>query len=163
VGRPDAKFFVIRGVPILSEEDLNLRLSRSRKEVTDGPHRGSGRGHTQSPFFVDKIVLHIHHKDRRPIHRKLDPLYPRDFRDLHDAHKASNSSEESPAWRKMLRKVPSAISEWHGTITTRFPSSASLTNFTWLPLRATSTKPAASNLRFTSRNGKGLSGTDLDL
>lgn len=37
------------------------------------------------------------------------------------------------------------------------------TNFTWLPFRVVSAKPAAFNLRFTSRKGSGLSRPNLNL
>ena len=43
------------------------------------------------------------------------------------------------------------------------PSSACLTNLTWLPFWLTYMNPAASNLRFTSRYDSGLSGTELHL
>src|SRR2546427_9860105 len=63
----------------------------------------------------------------------------------------------------MLRRVPVVTSRWCGTMAVRIPLSAYLTNLTWLPFWLTSVKPAASNLRLTSRYGRGLSDTDFHL
>src|SRR5438093_7707901 len=63
----------------------------------------------------------------------------------------------------MLRRVPVVTSRWCGTMAVRVPSSVYLTNLTWLPFWLTSVKPTASNLRWTSRYGRGLSDTDFHL
>ncbi len=78
-------------------------------------------------------------------------------------NRSSNSSGDNPAWRRMLRKVPTAISLWRGTITTLKPSGVSFANLTWLPFWLTMRNPFASNLRLTSRYGVGLSGTNFSL
>jgi len=67
------------------------------------------------------------------------------------------------AWLKMLRKVPTGISGFLGTmaVSTTFPERR--TNLTWLPFWLASTKPAASSRRLISRQGCGLSRPNLDL
>ena len=63
----------------------------------------------------------------------------------------------------MLRKVPTGISLFLGTmaVSTVWPSRR--TNLTWLPLWLASTNPAASSRRLISRKGSGLSRPNLDL
>ena len=63
----------------------------------------------------------------------------------------------------MLRKVPTGISLFRGTmaVSTLWPRRR--TNLTWLPLWLASTNPAASSRRLISRKGSGLSRPNLDL
>src|SRR5438445_5598013 len=63
----------------------------------------------------------------------------------------------------MLRRVPTGISLFFGTIAVSTVSSSLRTNLTWLPFWLASTKPAASSRRLTSRKGWGLSRPNLDL
>jgi len=67
------------------------------------------------------------------------------------------------AWFKMLRRVPTGISYFLGTITVSTLVPTLRTNLTWLPFWLTSTNPEASSRRLTSRKGCGLSRPNLDL
>ena len=67
------------------------------------------------------------------------------------------------AWLRMLRRVPTATSDFLGTIAVSTTSPERRTNLTWLPFWLASTKPAASRRRLTSRNGWGLSRPNFDL
>ncbi len=55
--------------------------------------------------------------------RRFDPGSPPSV-----FHSLSNSSELIPAWRRMLRKVPRAISRCFGTIAVRVPAAERLAN-----------------------------------
>ena len=63
----------------------------------------------------------------------------------------------------MLRRVPTAISCFLGTIAVSTIDPSRLTNLTWLPFWEASTNPAASSLGLTSRKGCGLSRPNFDL
>ena len=63
----------------------------------------------------------------------------------------------------MLRKVPTAISCFLGTIAVSTIDPSRLTNLMWLPFWEASANPAASSLRLTSRKGCGLSRPNFDL
>jgi hypothetical protein len=67
------------------------------------------------------------------------------------------------AWLRMLRRVPTGISCFFGTMAVSTTSPIFRTNLTWLPFWLASAKPAASSLHFTSRKGCGLSRPNLDL
>jgi hypothetical protein len=67
------------------------------------------------------------------------------------------------AWLRILRNVPTAISDLLGTIAVSTPSAERRTNLTWLPFWLASTNPAASRRRLISRKGWGLSRPNLDL
>ncbi len=67
------------------------------------------------------------------------------------------------AWRRMLRGVPTAISDLCGKMAVSTISPVRRTNFTWLPRWLASLNPAASSRRLTSRNGSGLSRPNLYL
>src|SRR5271170_7612331 len=63
----------------------------------------------------------------------------------------------------MLRRVPTGISDFLGTIAVSVWSPMTRANLTWLPRWLTSTNPAASSRRLTSRKGSGLSRPNLHL
>jgi len=63
----------------------------------------------------------------------------------------------------MLRKVPTGISCFRGTMAVSTIPPERRTNLTWLPFWVVSTKPADSSRRLTSRKGWGLSRANLDL
>src|SRR5450432_210719 len=67
------------------------------------------------------------------------------------------------AWLRMLRSVPTGISDFVGTMAVSITSPERRTNLTWLPFWLPSTNPAASRRRLTSRKGWGLSRPNLDL
>ena len=63
----------------------------------------------------------------------------------------------------MLRRVPTGISCFFGTMAVSTATSERRTNLTWLPFWVVSTNPTDSRRRLTSRNGNALSRPNLDL
>lgn len=126
--------------------------SAARAQVFSGGHR--------SAFRVMQAFARPRREgenDKAPRNRGASESEPR------RSTPYSNSWGAMPAWRRMLRSVPVPSSWWRGTFAVLGPSSVCFRNLTWLPLLPTSTKPAASSRRFTSRYGRGLSGMDLDV